>query len=291
MKTAALTQLEARLQDSLPTMTRKQRQIADVLLFQPHAIVFSSAQSLGEQAGVDGATVIRFCRLLGYQGLGDLKDRLAADVPHVLTAAEKIRRGLDSRKPDPGEEDSTALVYRQDMENIEKAAAINGVQRVAAAADLIDGADTVLVMAAGLSSGLAAIFAYLLRMIGIRSVVPESDVATMVEIAQLKRTDAVVSIGFWRYVTWQVRLFEETSAKTDRTVAITDSFASPLAKTAAITLVGPTEARDISNSFTAPMSIINALTTNLVQRRPNDALAQLTAVDDLYHKTKAIMES
>lgn len=283
--------LESRILGILPELTRKQRSLARVLLASPHSIAFSSAQSLGSQAGVDGATVVRFCRLLGYQGLNDIKDRLAAEMPRVLTAAEKIQEELRGPYRETKADEAPAdHIYRQDVANIEKARALNSPAEIERAVDVLSGAETVLILAGGLTGGLAATFGYMLGMIGIRAVVPTSDVASMLEAARIHKNDAVVAISFRRYVAWPIRIFELASARTRRTLAITDSVASLVAKHAKVSLITPTQAREISNSFVAPMSMLNILTTSLVLRHPQAALKQLTTLDDLYRDSKATFD-
>lgn len=281
--------LESRILAILPKLTRKQRSLARVLLASPHSIAFSSAQSLGKQAGVDGATVVRFCRLLGYQGLNDIKDRLAAEMPRVMTAAEKIQKEMRDPNRESAERPSDH-VYRQDIANIEKARALNSAEDIERAVDLLDGNGSVIVLAGGLTAGVGAIFGYMLRMLGVRTIVPSNDVGGMLEIAQMLKSDAVVAIAFRRYVAWPIRLFELASTRTKRSLAITDSIASPVAKFARVSLIAPTQARDISNSFCAPMSILNVVTTQLLLRNPKSALKQLTALDELYRDGKATLD-
>jgi DNA-binding MurR/RpiR family transcriptional regulator len=283
--------LESRILAILPKLTPKQRSLARVLLSSPHSIAFSSAQSLGKQAGVDGATVVRFCRLLGYQGLNDIKIRLAAEMPRVMTAAEKIQQEMRGANREIAVDEHPAdHIYRQDIANIEKARALNSPGEIEKAAGLLNDAGAVLILAGGLTAGLAATFGYMLRMIGIRTIVPSSDVGGMLEIAQLQKNDAVVAIAFRRYVAWPIRLFQLAGQRTRRTLAISDSVASPVAKFAKVSLIAPTEAREVSNSFVAPMSILNVLTTNLLLRHPQAALKQLTTLDDLYRKGKATLD-
>lgn len=275
--------LENRILEILPELTNKQRSLARVLLASPHSIAFSSAQSLGEQAGVDAATVVRFCRLLGYRGLNDIKDRLAAEMPKALTAAEKIQEELrGSHHQLDLDENPADHIYRQDISNIERAKALNSTGEIEKAIGVLDGAATTIILAGGLTAGIASLFGYMLRMIGMRTVVPTSDVSSMLEIAQIGKNDAVVAISFRRYVAWPIRVFELASARTRRTLAITDSVASLVAKHAKVSLIAPTHARDISNSFVAPVSILNVVTTQLLLRNPKVALKQLTTLDDLY---------
>jgi DNA-binding MurR/RpiR family transcriptional regulator len=282
--------LESRILSMQRELTRKQLRLARVLLASPHSIAFSSAQSLGSQAGVDGATVVRFFRLLGYKGLNDIKGRLAAEMPHALTAAQKIQEELRLNRKTEVAEAPADHIYRQDVTNIEKVRVLNSTAEIERAVDLLNGAETVLILAGGLTSGVAAIFAYMLGMIGIRTVAPSSDVASMLEVARMQRNDAVVLMSFRRYVAWPIRIFELASARTRRTLAITDSVGSLVGKHAKVTLITPTQAREISNSFVAPLSMLNVLTTSLVLRDPQSALKQLTTLDDLYRSSKATID-
>jgi DNA-binding MurR/RpiR family transcriptional regulator len=270
---------EKRLLDVLPQLTPKRRKLARLLLDAPFSVAFSSADEFGKHADADGATVVRFCRTLGYDGFSDLKRAIQADAPVFLTATEKIRRRL-SEEPQPA--DLLRQVLAQDINNLERVSALNDESTFREAVEMLHRSDRIVILAGGLSAPVARTFAHLLRLIGIRAVHPEPEVPAAVEVGQVDPPDAVVAIAFWRYVRSTVRLFKEAATRTSATIAITDSKMSPLAEIGHTTLMAPTDAAELSNSLVAPMSLVNALVTALTLRNPERASGELSRVDRIY---------
>jgi len=275
-------EFEQRLLRILPLLTPTRSRLARLLLDAPAAVAFRSAEDLGRHAGVDAATVVRFSRQLGYAGFSDLKRVLQSDVPRVVTATEKIKQTITH---DSGPEGVLELVVAQDVSNLERSAALNEQRTVLEAIELIDKSEMTLVLGGGISAPIGHLLAHLLRLIGVPAIHREAEVPTAVEIAQLTRRRAVVGIAFRRYMRSTVRLFEEAAQRTEATIAITDSKASPLEAHARVTLLAPTDAAELTNSITAPISVVNALVTGLTIVNPSRALGHLAELDRVFQRT------
>ena len=59
------------------TFSKSDRLIADYILAHPTCVASTTAAELGEVTGTSSATVVRFCRKLGFSGLVDLKMSMA----------------------------------------------------------------------------------------------------------------------------------------------------------------------------------------------------------------------
>jgi DNA-binding MurR/RpiR family transcriptional regulator len=77
-------------------------------------------------------------------------------------------------------------------------------------------------------------------------------------------------------------LFGEAARRTDATIAITDSRASPLAEVARVPLLAPIDAAELTNSVTAPISLVNALVTGMSLDNPQRAVGHLAELDRIY---------
>ena len=69
-----------RVRTSLPALSPAERSVARLLLADPRRFVGQPVARLAEEAGVSKPTVVRFCRSLGYAGLIDFRQALAAAV-------------------------------------------------------------------------------------------------------------------------------------------------------------------------------------------------------------------
>src|SRR5690349_20455108 len=92
----SMDDLESRIRRVLPDLTQKQHRLARTLLGDRMLLAFASAEDVGRMADVDSATVVRFSRLLGYEGFADLRDSIRRSVPQFLTEIERVGRILDT---------------------------------------------------------------------------------------------------------------------------------------------------------------------------------------------------
>lgn len=279
--------LQDRVQALLPSLTPKRRRLARLLLDEPLSVAFLSAEELGRRAGADPATVVRFSRTLGYDGFTDLKRDLQARVPQFMTATEKLRLALDK---DVSPSAGASRIFQQDIANIEATARMNSEEDLLAAARLISGARTVVVIADGVSSSVAQMFTHLLRLMGYPVIHAGTGVTAAAEIAGLGSNDALVAISVWRYIKSTVQLFDQAKRRGVPAVSISDSRAAPIAQQADVSLTAATETFELSHSLVGLMSLINALATALALENPKATLERLAAVDQVYRDADITLE-
>lgn len=65
------------IRDHMPTYSNAERRVADTVLAKPNAVIHFSIAKLAREAGVSEPTVVRFCRILGFEGFKEFKLRLA----------------------------------------------------------------------------------------------------------------------------------------------------------------------------------------------------------------------
>lgn len=70
-----------RVRKALPRLPPAEQRVARVVLDDPAGFSRLPVSALAAHAGVSTPTVVRFCRSLGYDGLTDFKERLAAQLP------------------------------------------------------------------------------------------------------------------------------------------------------------------------------------------------------------------
>lgn len=81
------------IQSKIKLLTGSERKVADYVLENYMEVLDYTVTELAEKAKVSDATVVRFCRSVGYKGYQDLKINLAQDaiVPykHLNTSLER----------------------------------------------------------------------------------------------------------------------------------------------------------------------------------------------------------
>jgi DNA-binding MurR/RpiR family transcriptional regulator len=267
----------------MPVLTPKRRVLAQIMLTDPAALMLRTVESLAQEAGVDGATVVRLCNELEYDGFAGLKSQLRDDYTRFRTAAEKISRTLAAGQT---EEDAVPGVFSRDSANIALAAEWNSAAKIAELAETITAARRTVIVASGLSSHAASLAAHLLRLAGVDAIAPTTEIETAIHIADLGTDDLVIGISFWRYIASSERLLIRAAAADIQTAAITDSSESGVARASQQVLRVPTDSAELSNSLTATVALINAIVTAVIHSNPKRSLSALKRIDSVFSDTQ-----
>lgn len=280
---AARDEVNARIRVMLSSLTPKRRRLATLVLDEPYFVALASAEQLGDRADVDAATVVRFSRQVGYGGYSELRDAIRRRLPQ-LTPVEKVRRHLD----EGGSSDRGVLSdsYEQDSANISRLAADNPPEGLEEVARRLLAARTIVVLSGGLSDAVSSTLVHLLRLVGLPAVHRPDEVSAAVDVARVGAADVVIAVSFWRYVTSTMRLFSLAKERGAWTVALTDSRGAPVAERADHVLTAPVDAPEVSLSVVAPLALVNGLASLCAALAPEQAVAALSAVDDVYSASK-----
>src|SRR5256885_14108715 len=68
-------------------LTPAERQVADVVAADPHAVAFGTVAELAQRSGTSGPTVLRFAAKLGLQGFADLQAVAQTEITDALRPA------------------------------------------------------------------------------------------------------------------------------------------------------------------------------------------------------------
>ena len=142
------------IQSKLKLLTGSEKKVADYILGNYMEVLDYTVIELAEKADVSDATVVRFCRSVGYKGFQDLKINLAQDaiVPykHLNTSLEE--------KDTP--EQIVSKVLRSEIETLEETIHILDVKELEAAARAIKDAKRVVFFGTG-GSAMAVSYTHL----------------------------------------------------------------------------------------------------------------------------------
>lgn len=249
-------------------------------------LAFASAEDVGRMADVDSATVVRFSRLIGYEGFADLRDAIRKSIPLFLTEIERVGRILDTS---PSAYESPADVCAQDIRNIEEAARANTNEAFQAAIDALDEAERVFCLAQGISLIPADYLAHQLLLIGLDARhSPRSEVQAAILFPSITERDVVVVVSVWRYLAETVNLTRTVRESGATVVSLVDSRAAPVAALSDTSLVAGTVTPKLGHSITALTTLVNVLATGVAIANPERALNWLTQIEDYYSRGDVI---
>ena len=280
--------LENRILKVLDELTQKQHRLARFILDHQISVAFASAQDVGQEAGVDAATVVRFSQRVGYDGFADLREAVRQTMPAFLTATEKITRTVAARGRKRAVID---LIFSQDVININATANANSNELLTETIRVLNRANEVYILGSGLSAPVASAFAHQLGLVGVSSrAVLGPFVQSAVEIAGVSKRDVVVAIGLWRYLRDTIELLAAAETIGATTIAMTDTRMSPLVKHASIVLLGSTQTPEIPHSVTPLITLCNALSSGLALVNPKRTLERLERIDKLYKASGLLVD-
>lgn len=273
------------LRRAYPTLSAKQQRIARFLVEDEPAVAFLSAAALGTRVKADAATVVRFARAIGFDGYTHLQDTIRRRLPRYPTFVEKIEH--DGTPSSTLEILGRALA--QDAENLKRAAATLDRDAFSATVDALIAARRIVVASGGVSLAPAEYLASSLRMIGldIRNVPPGVSLAH--ELALIDKNDAVIGVGFYRYLRTTADALRRAKVRGARRIAITDNALSPLGLLADQALIVPVESASHRVSLAAPMALLHAIVAAVSAARHADSSRALHRVDEEYRHAGLVL--
>ena len=246
-----------RIRDRLEELSPNDQRIAEVILRDPHAVAFMSADALAAAAGVSKAAVIRFGARLGYGGFAGLQGALQGDIRERLDdgvgGGPLVERWLDA--------------VERDLRTVAGGTTPLALDR--AAALLESGEGWIHVFGQRIGASVAEYAYYLLN--------PMLPNVVRVEAGESALADRLIGIGpedrllaftFKRYAkvtTDVVAFFQEAGAPV---VLVTDSPAAPAAKHATETLVCADDSPARFPTAVTAVFLVELLAATLLDRNP-----------------------
>ena len=90
-----------RIKDRYPQMSRTQRRIADYILDHTDEVCFQSLKEVSTSASTTETTMLKFCALIGYEGLTHFKRELQVYVKQRMSPSETLGTNLRMVRGDP----------------------------------------------------------------------------------------------------------------------------------------------------------------------------------------------
>jgi DNA-binding MurR/RpiR family transcriptional regulator len=253
------------------------RKVADVILRQPEMAIYASVNEVAAMAAVSEATVMRFCRILGFKGFQDFKIALAREmvIPSPRLHAEV------------GGEDDAALVRRVFQTSgvaLQDTLEILEIGAMKEAAQLLRQARQVMVFGVGGSGPAVAYAGNRFLLLGLKAYMCTDFYLMLMAVSLLSREDVVLAIsnlGTTREIVETVGIAREKGA---RVICITNNSLSPLAQACNPVLV--TASREMTlpeeavASLVCQISILDALFALITQAKGAQSRETLQGMEE-----------
>ncbi|MGD9240383.1 MAG: MurR/RpiR family transcriptional regulator, partial [Desulfobacterales bacterium] len=235
------------------------------------------ANQLAKEAGVSEATFTRFITRLGFSGFSEFKREIGNYIIQGNSTAERLAESAETF----GISDSVFLeILRGDIENIQKIT--NGISNEVfeKAVGKLSSAKSIYLLGLRSSYALAFYLAFNLRFFLKSVTLIKPGIGDIPEqVLSAGKGDVLIALSFKRFTRDVVNIVEKIKRKKAYIITITNSHLSPIAQLADMSLVVETEIPTYIESFTAPMSLLNAFITAVALKKKKQALPALTKLE------------
>jgi DNA-binding MurR/RpiR family transcriptional regulator len=247
------------------------RQIAKVAIERPTDIALHTVAAVAKVASVQPSSVVRFAQSFGFPGFGEMqavfRSRLIEQSSSYGDRIEALRAERAGRHL-AGPTANLIAFVDNGIAALHQLRDTILPRDLVRAADLLNGADVIYILAQGRSFPVACYIAYALNRFGLRSQLLDGLGGMSGHRLRLARNgDALLAISFKDYAPEVVELVAATAKRGVSVIVITDGPLSPLAKCAKVRLdVDAGEAQPF-RSLVAPMCLAQTLVVTLGDRR------------------------
>ena len=262
-----------RLIDSFPGLTPELQKAAKYIVEHPEDVGLNSMRTVAGAAGVKPATISRLSKSLGFGGYEELRrpfrDRLR--VVHEPGFASALQ-DLQQRGSDDTHRVFTEL-RGQEISNIERTLSDEQFPTLLAAVETLWSSRRVYVLGLRGAYAPAFLFHYAFQLFRDRCQLLDTTAGIFADqLRGIGEQDSLLVISFPPYTQLTIDAVGYAAESDVQIVAITDSLISPAAHAAKHTIVTQNSSASFYHSFTAAMSVCQALIALLVAKSGGDSV-------------------
>ena len=265
-----------------PELTPTQRKVLDFILKQPEHAVFLTATDLAQNLNVSDTSIVRLAQTLGYAGYPDLKRRLREYVQPRITTVDRLGETV-RRVESVG--DVLSDVLSKDLNNLKITMEETDPEIFTRFVEEMDEARRIFIIALRSTHCLGMFMTSALRFLG-REVVPLTPGTGEMwdQLRDLGQDDVLIGFAFPRYTKVTVEVMDYARDQDVRVLAVTDGELSPLNRSAHYSLTVPYGIESYIESFTAALSLVNALVTALAFTSRADNMQTLREMENVWER-------
>ena len=258
------------IHDRYEDMSKSYQKIAVYLTQNPNDVAVLSVNAIAERCGMHASSFVRYAQSLGFRGFKELQAvyqrRLSTAAPGFDARVRALATELGAKKDASDLGFLKELVVR-DIASLQGLLEGTSAESIEAAADLMQGADTIYLVGQLRSAPVVELLRYVLTMLGKKTVLLDTGGGLATHMARVMGPrDMLFAVSFRFYATEVVNIVDEAALRGVPILAISDSTLSPLAKSAEVLFAIPEHEYTFSRSLAAPMCLAQALMVALAAR-------------------------
>jgi len=266
-----------RLRGVYPSLKTALQKVANLILRQPEMAIYASVNEVAAAAQVSEATVMRFCRTLGFKGFQDFKIALARELVMPPTKMQEEAGAGD---------DPAALVrgiFKLNASALEDTLEVLDLSQLQQAVQIFLTCRRLVIIGVNGSASAAQYAGLRFTPLGLDVHYFTESYQMLSAAAMLTGEDALLAIshsGSTREILDTVRVAKDNGA---RVIAITSNSLAPLTRIADLVLI--TSGRELTfpraglASFLCQVTLSDSLFALLQQARPDETRANLVKIE------------
>ncbi len=268
-------------------LTRKQREILNLLLSNPEGVCYTSLNELSKRTHVSEVTILRMCKRLGFENYVELRRAFRAHTERLVkNFMETTYFSLDLPPAERGDKE-TVLQQILESARAQSAEFFDALQprKILKTARQILQAGTVLICGQGVSA-LAADYFYRRLSPLVPNAVPvrpEDMDSVQASLVKLRPGDHVIAISFPRYYTAMRNIVQFAEYKGAGVTAITDSPESPVVTPNSTNYLCNTATKVFYNSYSLPIELVNLIASGVVLEMGKDYDRLVSSAHEVIH--------
>ena len=230
-----IKEFEVKLLEVSDRLPKRLKQCADFVAANQDRIAVSTVAEMAEGAGVQSSAFMRFCQIMGFSGFSEMqklfRDSYAGGWPDYSTRLQHLRETATGSAPallaefaEAGRTSLEGLLKTIDPQALEKAV------------QLLVSAHTIHIVGIRRAFPVASYLAYALEKMHVPAML-HSAVGKLENLHAIREGDVLLAITFSPYSPETVAMAETVAARGIDVVGITDTFVSPMSKSAKQTLL------------------------------------------------------
>jgi DNA-binding MurR/RpiR family transcriptional regulator len=286
------TDFRERLIAQYGAMSPQLQRVARYMLDHPDDVALKSMRALALAVDVPPSTINRLMKTIGIESYQEFRlgyqNRLrdmpasyagrARQLQHRRVGSEMITPSNDAVRG--GENDLINEILHQEHGNLVRSYGVEMRAALMAACTHIEGARRVFVLGRRAAFPAAFQFAYAYRLFGDNLTLVDGAAGTFGDqLRGIGRRDVMLAVCLSPYTNDTLQMVDYAVAQKTTLISVTDSDVSPLARHASVNLVVADASPSFFQSFTAAVSIMQALVALLVARGGETALQQIAVAE------------
>lgn len=267
------------LRGLLPTLKRAQRRVTENLLNDPEQFIVRPISEVARSCGVSTGSIVLFCKSLGLSGFPALKIALARELAApVLPFFGKKLEGHD------GTPLILQRVFEEHVESLHQTLMLNTGTALNDAAQSLIKAKRIVLFSIGLSFPVAYAIYGRLRFLGLPAAMEFDSHLQLAAASEMKRGEVAIGISLSGSTSETVECLGISKARRVKTICITNSVDSPIARAADIRLfAAPSGVKYFQtplSSRVSQLALADALLALIALRRKRQLLEHLRRAEE-----------